>query len=958
MPQTAREPREPPPARSASRTPHGSGQRTQRGRACGLAFRAVAVERRPKLIEVALPLAAISAEAAREKSIRHGHPSTLHLWWARRPLAAARAVIWASLVDDPSGDETLSAEEQQAERARLFAILERLVKWENSNDPDVLAEARVEIKRCFPDGAPPILDPFGGGGAIPLEAQRLGLKALSGDLNPVAVLIQKAMIEIPPRFAGRPAVHPDVRSEIGTWERAQGLAADVEAYGRWMRDEAQRRIGHLYPDATGPNGEKLTPIAWIWARTVDSPDPAWRGHVPLVASWHLARRAGKPPVWVEPIIHRETRTISYEIRTGGEPTLDRTAGRGSGRCIATHAAITSDYIKSEGKAGRMGADLMAVVAEGERGRVYCQATAADTHAAEQAEPEWWPTASLPESPRAFTTPAYGLDEWQKLFTRRQLTALTTFSDLLAEVRGTIEADAAAAGMAGDGVRLRDGGSGAAAYADAVVTCLAFAVDRCADRWSSITTWDNTKTTIRNTFGRQAIPMTWDFAEVNPFSEATGNWSAMVGWVRKVMERLPASGMGEVVQRDARARVRECAGAVVCTDPPYYDNVPYADLADFFFVWLRRNVGGIWPDECATLLTPKGEEMVADRYRAGSKEKAEEHFEDGMKGFMAEVAKSATADVPTTIFYAYKATETEDGGVRSTGWDTFLQGVIDSGMQVTATWPMRTELANRPRGLGSNALASSVVLACRPRPADAALGSRGEFVNALRDELPEALRLLQQGNIAPVDMAQSTIGPGIAIFSRYARVIYADGRNMPVSEALTLINAVLGEIVDGEETELDADSRFAITWFEQHRFEPGPSGDADSVARAKNTSLSGILQSGIGETSAGKFRLYHRDELDEDWDPIQDDRLTVWEALQHLAATLWRSESQAAMLAERLGGVGYRARWLAYVLYEKANAMGWPEEAAVYNNLINVWSNFSRIAAALQREAEQQALTVD
>ncbi len=911
--------------------------------------------RRPKLIEVALPLAAISAEAAREKSIRHGHPSTLHLWWARRPLAAARAVIWASLVDDPSGDDSLTPEEQEAERARLFAILERLVKWEHSNDADVLAEARVEIKRCFPDGAPPILDPFAGGGAIPLEAQRLGLKALSGDLNPVAVLIQKAMIEIPPRFAGQPAVHPDLHSEIGTWERAQGLAADVEAYGRWMREEAQRRIGHLYPDATGPNGEKLTPIAWIWARTVDSPDPAWRGHVPLVASWHLAKRKGKPPVWVEPIIHRDTRTISYEIRTGGEPALDRTAGRGSGRCIATHAAITGDYVKSEGRAGRMDAALMAVVAEGERGRVYCQATAAHSDAAAiEHDLELGP---LPINPQYSNPPNYGMDEWQDLFTPRQLVALTTFSDLLAEVRETIEADAAAAGMDGDGVRLRDGGSGAVAYADAVVTCLAFAIDRCADRWSTLSTWQNVGEKIAHTFGRQAIPITWDFAEANPFSNSTGNWAANVVWVRKAIDHLPATTPGDVEQRDARARVRECAGAVVCTDPPYYDNVPYADISDFFFVWLRRNVGEIWPDECATLLTPKAEEMVANRYRAGSKEKAEAHFEDGMKGFMNEVAKATTPDVPATIFYAYKATETDEGGVRATGWDTFLQGVIDSGMQVTATWPLRTERGGRLRAMKSNALASSVVLACRPRPADAVLGSRGEFVNALRDELPEAVRVLQTGNIAPVDMAQSTIGPGISIFSRYARVIYADGRTMPVAEALTLINAVLGEIVDGEETELDADSRFAITWFEQHRFEPGPSGDADSVARAKNTSLAGILQSGIGETSAGKFRLYHRDELDEDWDPIQDDRLTVWEALQHLAATLWRSESQAAMLAERLGGVGYRARWLAYVLYDKANAMGWPEEAAVYNNLINTWSDFSRIAAALQREAEQQALDV-
>ena len=324
---------------------------------------------KPKLIEVALPLAAINAAAAREKSIRHGHPSTLHLWWARRPLAAARAVIWASLVDDPSGDPSLTPAEQEAERARLFAILEKLVVWENSNNPDVLAEARAEIDRCFPDGAPPILDPFAGGGAIPLEAQRLGLKALAGDLNPVAVLIEKAMIEIPPRFAGRPPVHPSIETELTTWERAQGLAADIEAYGKWMRDEAERRIGHLYPKVKGPDGEELTPIAWIWARTVESPDPTWPGHVPLVASWTLRNKRGKPKIWIEPIIDREKQTISYEIREGGEPRIERTVDRGGGRCIATGATMPFSYIREQFRQGRSGYELMAIVAQG-RGRRY------------------------------------------------------------------------------------------------------------------------------------------------------------------------------------------------------------------------------------------------------------------------------------------------------------------------------------------------------------------------------------------------------------------------------------------------------------------------------------------------------------------------------------------------------------------------------------------------------------
>jgi putative DNA methylase len=891
---------------------------------------------KPKLIEVALPLAVINAEAAREKSIRHGHPSTLHLWWARRPLAAARAVVWASLVDDPSGDESLTSDQQDVERQRLFGILERLVKWEASNDPNVLAEAKAEIDRCYPDGPPPILDPFGGGGAIPLEAQRLGLRALSGDLNPVAVLIQKAMIETPPRFAGRPPVHPDLHNTLGGWERAQGLAADIEAYGRWMRDEAERRIGHLYPKARGPEGEGLTPIAWIWARTVESPDPTWKGHVPLVASWILANKKGKPLVWIEPVVDRSAQTVSYVIREGGAPTCERTVERGNGTCIATGSAITGDYIKEQGRSGRHGAQLLAVVAEGPRSRTYLASSDEQVEAAACAMPDWLPAGHMSDHPQYMGTHRYGLDEWWKLFSPRQLVALTTFSDLLCDVRERVREDALAAGSTDDDVRLRDSGSGAAAYADAVVTYLAFAIDKSADYWSTTCSWHNTGEKIRNTFGRQAIPMTWDWAETNPFSSSTGNWMAMVDWVRKAVEHLPASGVGEVVQRDARARVHELPGVSVSTDPPYYDAVPYSDISDFFYVWLRKNLGDVWPDECATLLTPKSEEMVADVKRFGDRSGAEEHFESGMASFMAEVAASQSADTPATIYYAYKATETKDGEVRSTGWSTFLQAVLDAGLLVTATWPVRTELANRMRGLGANALASSIVLACRPRDSAAPLASRGEFAAALRDELPEAVRTLQSGNIAPVDMSQSTIGPGIRVFSRYGKVVEADGSAMSVSTALSIINDVLGEVLDGEEAELDADTRFASTWFAQHGYNPAGSGEADGLARAKNTSLGGIQDSGIGEARAGKFRLYERSELDPEWTPVADDRLTVWEATQHLVAALERSESEAAALLHQLGGYADRARQLSYVLFQKATENGWADEAGAYNTLITAW----------------------
>lgn len=589
--------------------------------------------------------------------------------------------------------------------------------------------------------------------------------------------------------------------------------------------------------------------------------------------------------------------------------------------------------------------LIAVVAQGGRGRVFLPPNAFDATAVTSVEPPWRPTGRNPEKLTGGTVYVYGLDEWWKLFTSRQLVALTTFSDLLAEVANKISGEAVVAGLANDGVRLRDGGSEADAYADAVVTYLSLGITRLADMCNALCRWESSRTQVRNLFGRQAIPMVWDFAENNVFSSAGGDYRISLGSVVRALERLPAAVAGSAEQRDARARMRESAGAMLSTDPPYYDNISYADLSDFFYVWLRRNLADIWPDECSTLLTPKSEELIANRYRAGSKLEAEEHFESGMAEFMQEVADAGASPSPATIYYAYKATEAQDGEIRTTGWDTFLQAVLDAGLQVTATWPMRTELGNRLVASGTNALASSIVLACRPRLGSAVMATRGEFIAALRTELPEAVRILQSGNIAPVDMAQSTIGPGIKVFSRYAKVVEADGSAMRVSAALSIINDVLGEVLDGEEAELDRDTRFALTWFAEHQYEPGSSGDAESVAKAKNTSLEGLTESGIGEARVGKFRLYQRSELDPDWSPAEDDRFTIWEALQYLVAALERSESEAADLLHTLGGNGDRARQLAYLLYQKADDKGWAAEANAYNSLITAWPGLREGALA-------------
>jgi putative DNA methylase len=906
-----------------------------------------------KLIEVALPLAKISFESAREKNIRQGHPSALHLWWARRPLAATRAVLWSSLVDDPSShpDKFPTEKEQAIERRRLFDILERLVPWEASADERVLSEARAEIIKSCDGDLPNILDPFGGGGAIPLESLRLGMPTFSGDLNPVAVLIQRAMIEIPHRFADLPPIHPDVKDTRTMWTGAEGLAADVQAYGRWMQEEAKLQIGHLYPDAKCSDGSTATPIAWIWARTVISTDPSWAEPVPLVRSWALTKKPGKPTVWIEPKVDTDSKKISYVIREDGTPPPGNVNRHGA-TCIATGASIPFTYIREEASAGRMGEVLIAIIAEGQTERVYL---------APQSE-EIAKSIAVGESiggkifdwPGRMNVVRYGMTDWDDLFSLRQTLALNTFSKILKDVRRHIESDALHLPI--DSTPLRLAGVGRTAYADAIITYLSFALDKCLDYWSTICTWDSSWGKIRNVFARQAIPMSWDFAEENPFSRSNGTWMSRINGIAKALSQLPCNNHGQVAQRDASVRIAEVGKCVVSTDPPYYDNIGYADLSDYFYVWLRKNVKDIWPDECATLLTPKAEELIANQYRAGSKVAANKHFEMGMEGVFTKAAENCDERYPSTIFYAFKASESEDKGNVSTGWETFLGGLLAAGFTVTATWPVRTEMTNKIGvNAGDNMLASSIVLACRKRNAGASMATRGEFVSALRNEMAPSIKILQVENIAPVDMAQSAIGPGIGIFSRYSKVVEADGQPMSVRTALSIINEVLAEVLSGEESEFDADTRFAVTWFEQFGHNPGSFGDADTLAKAKNTTVSGVVESGIALSKEGRVSLIERNGLSENWNPTVDKRLTVWETTQYLILALEESESRAAELLVRLGaGVSERARQLAYLLYGICDRKRWASEGNSYNMLVSAWPEIEKLA----RQASTSSSTAE
>lgn len=888
-----------------------------------------------KLIEVAIPLEAINTASAREKSIRHGHPSTLHLWWARRPLAACRAVLFAQLVDDPSShpDQFTTEEEVQTERDRLFRIIEDLVKWENSTNEEVLERARAEIRRNFPDGVPPAYDPFSGGCSIPLEALRLGLPATGSDLNPVAVMIGKAMIELPSKFKDRKPIHPG-KPERLHYRGAEGLAEDILWYAQALTEKAWAKIGHLYPQAAlskAQGGGDATVLAWLWARTVASPNPAVRGaHVPLISNYWLCNKP-KKSVWVEPVVSGTE--FSFEVHNGkpADPAIvaaGTKAGRGANfKCLLTGDAITAEYVKAEGMAGRMGWRLLAIVLEGKGGRRYVAPTEKHEALAFSEKPDWRPEYPLSQHPQYMSVTNYGPTNISDLFMDRQTIALTTFMGLVSEVVREIPDEA---------------------YRKAIYTYLVLGVSRLANRQSTSAFWDTAGENVQQVFAMQALPMRWDTVEGNPFSSSSGNFVGQVEYLAKAVAALPCSDQGGV-ERQMDAQNVDFSGYVISTDPPYYDNVPYADLSDFFYVWLRKGLASTYPELFSTMLVPKQEELVADYKRHGGKDEADSFFLEGMTTVMHHMATQGRPDVPAAIYYAFRQGEVDESGFSVKGWATFLQAIVDAGYSIGATWPVRTELVGNLKK-NKNALATSVVMACRPRSADAEIISRVEFIRALRRELPAALKEMHRANIAPVDIPQASIGPGIAIFSRYASVIERDDKPMSVKTALQIINEELDQYLSAQEGDFDPETRFAVTWFTQHGFEKGMFGDADSLARARGISVDDVRHAGIVESSAGRVRIFKREELEEGWDPESDQHLTIWECCQYLVRQhqLDGLSHDTAVLLKKFGSDKAEAvKDLAYVLYEISDKRRQDrQEAIAYNALITDWTELTRQAAAV------------
>ena len=942
-----------------------------------------------KLIEVALPLDAINKACSREKSIRHGHPSTLHLWWARRPLAAARAVIFSQLVNDPEDlwwyqnpgvvpNRQVRGHWTKA-RQRLFKIIEDLVIWENTTNEAVLEPAREEIRKSWRevcelnknhpraaelfnvDKMPGLHDPFAGGGSIPLEAQRLGLEAYASDLNPVAVLINKAMIEIPPKFAGRPPVHPDARKDkklfAREWKGAEGLAEDVRRYGQWMRDEAERRIGHLYPkveitaemakerpDLKTLVGQKLTVIAWIWARTVKSPNPAFSHVAVPLASTFILSIKGESSAYVEPIVG--SGGYRFTVRIGDAPhgASDGTkSARGTFRCLMSDVPINGDYLRNAGKGGAMGSRLMAIVADSKNGRIYLPPLEHHETVAHSQTSAWKPDVDFFQQALGFRVGNYGMTKWSDLFSDRQLVSLATFSDLVADTKARIQIDAANSGVCDDKIPLESRGLGSLAYAEAVSAYLAFAVSKIANIGSSLASWMNDRGAFRETFARQALSMVWDYAEANCFADIGGSFTTAIDKGAMAIDAFPARSCGIVFQSDAAVQDLS-VNKHVSTDPPYYDNIGYADLSDFFYVWLRRSLRPTFPEVLATISVPKAEELVATPSRHGGKKQAENFFLEGMTHAMARLSSLSHPAAPVTIYYAFKQVDTESTGTTSTGWETFLDAILRARMSITGTWPMRTEGSGRMRGQGSNALASSIVLVCRRRVNDAGCVSRRQFVRLLNEALPEALAKMtgtdegEHSPVAPVDLSQAIIGPGMAIFSRYDAVLEANGEPMTVRTALQLINRFLAE------DDFDGDTQFCLHWFEQHGWEKAKFGDADTLARAKGTSVDGVKSAGVIESGGGSVRLLKWREYPADWNPSLDTRLPVWEALHQLIrAYSSKGDAGAGKVLKACAGKAEAARQLAYRLYTLCERKGWAEDARAYNEVVTGWTSIEKSA---------------
>ena len=920
---------------------------------------------RKKLIEVDLPLDDINQATSREPTSSSRHPWRMQHWWARRRLTACRAVIFGSLVDDPSSCpwEFPDKESQEKERIRLHDMMRELVKWETTDEGkqgtlDLIARAQYEVARSVArsrgetvpidptavltylnERALPIYDPFAGGGSIPLEAHRLGLRVIATDLNPVAVLLNRAMIQLPSEFRNKAPINPSPGTISGgsgelrrtstsgglrqvTWRGATGLADDIRYYGRWVGERAFDEIGHLLPKATATDGSKATVIAWLWTRTVACPNPACRVSMPLTKTFEISKKRG---YWIKPIADRVRKSVSFVVQNhnGGVPE-NGTVNNNSVTCIACNGVASLSYVRQQAMAGKLTEVMSAIVAEGNRQRLFFSPTSDHIQAAQHSFPDWRPSGNLPEKALGFRVQAYGFKEWHQLFTNRQLMVLTQFSDLIKQISQRI---------------VSDGGD--EKYAEVVSTYLAIALGKMADGNCGFVRWQNGGDSVAGLFSRQAISMIWDFAETNAFSNSTKNWNSQVNLIATALENLPTqTNVGSAYLADARTSEYANDGPIIVTDPPYYDNVGYADLSDFYYVWLRPILRDTYPDLFASILTPKGEEIVASpRF-----EQTRDRFEGMLGQVLRLIVSKCSQEYPSSILYAFKQKEDSSGGRASTGWETMLSALVSAGFQIIGTWPVLTEKPNRTRALGSNALEYSVVLVCRPRPDGAPAATRRDFLGALQAEMPAALdHLTTKGHIAPTDLAQAAIGPGMEIYSRYSAVNTISGEPVSVRDALAAINRAIDDYFEAQEGEIDAESRFCVDWLKQHGFAEGGYGEAELLSKARAVAIESDSMSGLLTAEVGRVKLHGMDDYGPDR-PLSRG-MTAWEGSMRMAWHLNREAGEgvdgASSVAREMVGLGAdveSVERLARILYNHFDRKNDSANAVAFNNVVTSWQD--------------------
>ncbi|WP_079181507.1 DUF1156 domain-containing protein [Streptomyces sp. Tue 6075] len=895
--------------------------------------------RRRKLIEVALPTEAISRASKADKDRKVGTIKNIHKWFAPMPTPAWRALLFAAVVDDPGDEE---------KRAELLSIIEGLVpKDGTAPSMDTLKRAKAVLAEQEQE-LPTVLDPFCGGGSTLVEAQRLGFPTIASDLNPVPALVTRVETQLVPAMLGKPSVSGDDGVLEGTnLDPMGGLLADVRHYAQRVEAEVKSKVGHLYEPVK--SGE---PVAWLWARTVPCTNPACAIDIPLYSSPWLSKQKGRE-AWLKPTV--EDGRVRFEIGTGvmGEiPAATKAARGGKFTCLACGTQVDEKHLRGAGAGGLMGFQMLAMAIDDESGRRFA-AVDPGSQTSEIPMPDDAPEMEFPERALGFRVQAYGIVKQADLYTARQVHMLGAFADAVARVPEWVK---------------RDGGDSDQGVA--IASILAICVSKLAMANSSQARWQidsrHGSAKAQPAFGRHALPMVWDFAEVNPFAKSAGGWSSQLKSMLSGINALPRGvEVGRTVQADARTAGSMVApgSALIATDPPYFAQIPYADLSDYFYVWLRRSVRGIHPDLFGTMETPKSTELIADPFRRGGSGQARQYFISGFTEVFSSLKQASRSDLPLVVIYAHRQEENKDGELASSAWDAMLEAMLSAGLCIVGTWPLHATHSSRQRGIQSNAVASYIAMICRPRPVDAGALDRRGFLQALRRELPERIKPLQQSSIPAVDLGQAAIGPGMEIFSRYARVTEPDGTAMTVSAALRQINRALNEILSEYEEDFDSDTSWCIEWFRDYQWDAGGFGEADKRANRYNTSVPGLVHAGVVKAAAGKAALIKPTDLPGAYDPATDGRLTIWEVAMHLSRLIEGKGPGTGI--DAAGELLARARTrpeidedtvkgLAYLLHNICENRGWTESQRWFNNLVSSWPDLQTAA----RAAEKRGVTVE